>query len=130
MSTKYYNKVIVNDQTIIDLTSDTVTPETLVSGRVAHSADGSVIIGTKEPLETAESGNLSDSNDGDILDSSGNAITSEIGYITKAEHEDVVIGLKKLILHYEEVIDIYRANEQNYLLSSDYIPVDDYPPRI
>lgn len=40
------NKVIVNDQTIIDLTSDTVTEEKLASGAIAHAASGAVITGT------------------------------------------------------------------------------------
>lgn len=44
------NKVIMNTtdgpQTLIDLTSDTVTPETLAEGITAHDASGDVIIGT------------------------------------------------------------------------------------
>lgn len=43
-----YNKVIYNGQTLIDLTSDTVTEETLAKGVTAHKADGSLITGTLE----------------------------------------------------------------------------------
>lgn len=40
-----YNKVILGGQTLIDLTSDTVTEQTLLVGSTAHKADGSVIEG-------------------------------------------------------------------------------------
>ena len=41
-----YNKVIFGDTTIIDLTNDTVTPDSLFAGIIAHDASGSVIEGT------------------------------------------------------------------------------------
>ena len=44
----YINKVIYGTSTLIDLTNDTVTPETLYKGNIAHSADGSQITGTAE----------------------------------------------------------------------------------
>lgn len=40
-----FNKVIYGDKTLIDLTTDTVTEESLLEGYTAHKADGSVIIG-------------------------------------------------------------------------------------
>lgn len=46
------NKVTVNKngtpETLIDLTADTVTPETLLSGYTAHDKSGSIITGTYE----------------------------------------------------------------------------------
>ncbi len=39
------NKVAYGGRTLIDLTSDTVTPQTLVRGATAHAADGSIITG-------------------------------------------------------------------------------------
>lgn len=42
------NKVEINGQTAIDLTQDTVTPETLKKGITAHSASGEKITGTAE----------------------------------------------------------------------------------
>lgn len=39
------NKVEYGGRTLIDLTSDTVTPQTLVKGATAHAADGSIITG-------------------------------------------------------------------------------------
>lgn len=40
------NKVIYDGRTLIDLTGDTVTPETLAEGVTAHNAAGEPIIGT------------------------------------------------------------------------------------
>lgn len=42
------NKVEINGKTVIDLTQDTVTPETLKKGVTAHSASGERITGTAE----------------------------------------------------------------------------------
>ena len=42
------NKVVFGDKTLIDLTSDTVTPEALLSGYTAHDKSGALIDGTLE----------------------------------------------------------------------------------
>lgn len=42
----FKNKVEYFGQTLIDLTEDTVTPETLRSGVTAHDASGAPIVGT------------------------------------------------------------------------------------
>lgn len=41
------NKVIINDNTVLDLTGDTVTPSDLVEGVTAHDATGMQITGTR-----------------------------------------------------------------------------------
>lgn len=51
------NKVVYDNNTLIDLTNDTVTPQTLAAGTTAHAADGSVITGvapTTAVLYTAQ----------------------------------------------------------------------------
>lgn len=40
------NKVVYGGETLVDLTNDTVTPETLAEGVTAHDASGAVITGT------------------------------------------------------------------------------------
>lgn len=40
------NKVVYFGRTLVDLTSDTVTPETLLKGKTAHNAKGEIIEGT------------------------------------------------------------------------------------
>ena len=39
------NQVAYGGRTLMDLTRDTVTPQTLVKGATAHAADGSIITG-------------------------------------------------------------------------------------
>lgn len=46
---KLVNKVILGSDTVLDLTSDTVTPETLLVGTTAHNAKGEIITGTLVP---------------------------------------------------------------------------------
>lgn len=43
---KYYNKVVWDNQTLIDLTEDTVTAGDLRSGVTAHGANGQQLVGT------------------------------------------------------------------------------------
>lgn len=40
------SKVIYGDRTLIDLTNDTVSPESLLLGETAHDASGELIVGT------------------------------------------------------------------------------------
>ena len=47
-TSKLVNKVILRGDTVLDLTSDTVTPETLLIGTTAHNAKGEIITGTLE----------------------------------------------------------------------------------
>ena len=41
-----YSKVILNGDTLIDLTEDTVAAENLEDGYTAHGADGEAVLGT------------------------------------------------------------------------------------
>lgn len=58
------NKVDLNGVTVLDLTSDTVTPETLLVGTTAHNAKGEIITGTLVPctVYSAESPSATTSN--------------------------------------------------------------------
>lgn len=44
------NKVALNGEVKVDLTADTVTPETLLKGMTAHNAAGELITGVYEPM--------------------------------------------------------------------------------
>lgn len=46
MANQYVNKLVKDGVTKFDLTSDTVTPETLVEGVTAHDKSGAPIVGT------------------------------------------------------------------------------------
>ena len=48
------NKVVLGDQTLIDLTADSVTPDKLSKGITAHNMKGESIVGTMEGGSTPE----------------------------------------------------------------------------
>lgn len=48
------SKVIYGEDTLIDLTADTVTPETLAAGTTAHNSAGEAVIGTVTMLTVEE----------------------------------------------------------------------------
>lgn len=48
------NKIIFGEEVLIDLTSDTVTPDTLATGYVAHDRSGAVITGRMEPNKVTD----------------------------------------------------------------------------
>lgn len=77
------NKVEINGQTAIDLTQDTVTPETLKKGVTAHSASGEKITGT-----SAGSG----------VDVHTNTITPE-RYTVNLDNRTCYLNLNGLINH-------------------------------
>lgn len=50
------SKVVYSGTTLIDLTSDTVSTDTLAAGVTAHSADGELVTGTYSPPVTSVNG--------------------------------------------------------------------------
>ena len=50
-TTKNVNKVVYGGKVLIDLTEDTVSPDTLLTGTTAHDRSGASIIGTMEASE-------------------------------------------------------------------------------
>ena len=121
MSLKQYNKVIVNNQTIIDLTSDTVTSESLLLGRIAHSSDGSVITGS---YVTDYFDFLLDNQSDVITDSSGNKIIGDIGYISMAEYKSMMDSLQATIDEYYRIINDYNILAPGFVLDSEYEKIE------
>lgn len=77
------NKVVYGNKTLIDLTGDTVTEDTLISGYTAHKADGTIIIGTAfadYPDEWVFTDLLEDSDGEPIKDSSGDILYGRTVY--------------------------------------------------
>lgn len=60
MSNGYVNKVEANGETFIDLTGDSITPQTMIKGTTAHDATGKPIEGEFDPsiYQTKEDENL------------------------------------------------------------------------
>lgn len=78
------NKVIFGNNTLIDLTSDTITAEDLKVGVTAHKKDGTIITGTAfsgYPSTYMLVDALCDSSGNYILDSSGNGISGRMKYV-------------------------------------------------
>lgn len=48
---KYMEGDVVLTDTTVDLSSDTVTPDTLMQGYTAHNASGALIVGTHEDVD-------------------------------------------------------------------------------
>lgn len=48
------NKIILNGEVLIDLTSDTVTPEDVTLGKLFHKPSGDMGYGTRRPIVTQE----------------------------------------------------------------------------
>lgn len=77
-----YNKVEADGKTLIDLTSDTVTADTLVSGRTAHLASGAQVTGTFEPVTGVKGNAESTYRKGNV-----NLTPANIGAATSAQGE-------------------------------------------
>lgn len=58
MADKLYNKVVYAGQTLIDLTSDTVTAANLKKGETAHDKTGASVTGTYTSDATATAGDI------------------------------------------------------------------------
>ena len=77
------NKVVYGTEILIDLTNDTVTPDTLFKGCTAHRADGTIITGTLFegfPDEQSLYDTLQDLNGDPVEDGSGNEIKGKTVY--------------------------------------------------
>lgn len=77
------NKVVYGNRTLIDLTEDTVTEETLLKGCKVHRADGTIIVGAMLsgcPAEFFLEEEISDSSGQDVQDETGNVIKGRIKY--------------------------------------------------
>ena len=73
MSNQYVNKVIINGVTKIDLTSDTVTADKILSGYKAHIASGAQVTGSCD----------FDSNTTDATAAAGEILATKTAYVNK-----------------------------------------------
>ena len=77
------SKVVYGQQTLIDLTSDTVIPEALLKGYTAHSSDGRAVTGSMfegSPQRVPVYEGLQDAEEKDLLDDAGNRVEGRIVY--------------------------------------------------
>ena len=77
------SKVVYSGRTLIDLTGDTVTEETLLRGYTAHKANGTKIVGTafaNYPDRYSFLDPIQDSTGETILDNLNNVLQGETVY--------------------------------------------------
>ena len=100
------NKVIYDDDTLIDLTEDTVTPEKLLSGETAHNAAGNRVTGTAVKGHT-------------IQDSSGTTLTQRdaIQFKDMAVSDDSTNN--KIVVRQTQVVN--TEAEWNQMLANDEV---------
>ena len=58
------NKVVYGEDVLMDVSQDTVTPETLAQGVTAHNADGEQIVGTGINADTVDGWHVDVRSDG------------------------------------------------------------------
>lgn len=89
------NKVDLNGETVLDLTEDTVTPETLNKGVTAHNAAGEQITGTQVPVATVN--DIAPDETGNVAITAADVPYAAGGSTTvKTEIDDRQMDIKKL----------------------------------
>ena len=88
------NKVVFGGETLIDLTGDSVTPETLATGTTAHDKSGAPIVGT------AELGGIDTS---DANAAAGDLASGKTAYVNGKK-------ITGIIPAYSDTTDIYMPN--------------------
>lgn len=124
MANKIYNKVIWGDETLIDLTGDTVEAQYIIKKKTAHDKSGKVITGTC-PYDADTSDGTATADEilnGEVAYVNGSRVTGSMpkrngvtGYITKVDepysiqvgHHD---GSGKVYIHPDEAAKIQPAN--------------------
>lgn len=105
MANQFVNKLIKDGVTKFDLTSDTVTPETLKSGYTAHNAAGQKITGTMTVSEfIASSAINSDNNTHNVEDYPSTNISDTISYYNFTPNITYTIKTK-----------VYNSTQDTYL---------------
>lgn len=112
---KLVNKVVLGSDTVLDLTSDTVTPETLLVGTTAHNAKGEIITGTLVPCTVYSAENPGGYADDDYgyftwtISASDHGFTSNklIVSVYKSTGEQVLCDVKVSSTDYSVTIGLY-----------------------
>jgi hypothetical protein len=87
------NKVVYSGSTLIDLTGDSVTPETLAKGATAHNASGDAITGTLNTSTSPMDAYLQEPVDVDIDGDTTTQTMSEgvvVTTVTTSNSEDII----------------------------------------
>ena len=129
------NKVDLNGVTVLDLTSDTVTPETLLVGTTAHNAKGETITGTLVPCTVYSAENPQITADDDAgyftwtISASNHGFSSDnlLISIYKSTGEQVLGDVKVSPTDYSVVIGMYYdTGISTYAPSAPTVPAGEF----
>ena len=96
MPNQYVNKVVVNGQTKLDLTADTVTAATLLSGMTAHDRSGAAITGSMPSLSDAT---------GDATATASEILSGKSGYVAGAKVTGTMPNIGEQVLTIDDKDD-------------------------
>ena len=98
MANPYINKVVLGNDTLLDLTADTVTPQTLYLGTTAHDASGAAIVGEAtggsmviRDTEDVRGGTIREITAGDVVQGTLNITTN--GSYNVAAYADAEVSV-------------------------------------
>ncbi len=94
------SKVVLNDETMIDLTSDTITSDALIEGVTAHDAAGNAITGTlQSPADAVSQHNLDPAaHDGILEPAFTDAQDKTVSFTEASSAENISTGEKLSVL--------------------------------
>lgn len=94
------SKVVLNDETMIDLTSDTITSDALIDGVTAHDAAGNAITGTlQSPADAVSQHNLDPAaHDGILEPAFTDAQDKTVSFTEASSSENISTGEKLSVL--------------------------------
>lgn len=115
------NKLVINDETKLDLTEDTVTPDSLLEGVTAHDCTGARITGALPTVEQAQP----------VIETSfltqANLMVLQI-QATSEQNAGVVAAGSKSALHQIAAIPgktVYPSTRQKLMIASGYYAAGD-----
>ena len=76
------NKVVYDGETLVDLTGDTVTPDSLAEGETAHAANGAKITGTLTAVQYGKEQSLTDAQKTQARTNIGAASAAELSQVS------------------------------------------------
>lgn len=96
MPNQYVNKIVINGQTKIDLTADTVDASSLLSGKTAHDRSGAVITGTMPTIAQATA---------DATASASEILSTKTAYVAGAKVTGSMPNIGEQVIEIDDVDD-------------------------